>query len=80
MTGKRRARTSPSYWSDRLLFDSLRIALDDLTALEKRFYGTPRWYPYSQAADRLYELGDTLRSQLKADDRNAYWSEHNEKV
>jgi hypothetical protein len=52
---------------------NLRIALNDLTELELRFRGTPRYYPYSQAADALYALVDLLRAQLKADDRNPYW-------
>lgn len=53
----------------------LRIALNDLEELEQRFRGTPRYYPYCQAADALYALVDLLRAQLKADDRNPYWCE-----
>jgi hypothetical protein len=68
-------RPSPAYWSDRNVMLNLRIALNDLTELEQRFRGTPRWYPYSQAGDALYELGLRLREQLKADDRNPYWRE-----
>jgi len=67
------ARFTPSYFSDRLLFDNLTVALRDLNTLEERFRRTPRFYCYSQAADALWELGDTLRQQLKADDHNPYW-------
>ncbi len=69
-------RPSPAYWSDRNLMNSLGIALEDLAELERRFCDTPRYYPYSQAADALYTLAEALWAQLKADDRNPYWKQH----
>jgi len=62
-----------THWRDRILFDNLDIALQDLIALEEGTRGEPKWYPYHQAADQLFQLMETLQTQIKNAERNAYY-------
>jgi hypothetical protein len=62
-----------NYWRDAILFDDLDAALKDLLALEETTVGEPRWYPYHNALNALFEVMDTLHEQLRAASKNAYY-------
>ena len=62
-------------WRDRILFDDLNAALLDLMALEESCVGDPKWYPYKQAADDLFKLMDTLKTQSENAGKNAFYTQ-----
>jgi hypothetical protein len=62
-------------WRDCILFDDLNAALLDLMALEESCIGEPKWHPYKQAADSLWTLMDTLKTQSENAGKNAYYTQ-----
>jgi hypothetical protein len=62
-----------TYWQERVVLDDLRSTFAWLVKMEERTAGTPKWFPFHQAADKLFVITEELEEQLSAAGRNAFY-------
>jgi hypothetical protein len=62
-----------TYWRERILLDDLATAYALALHLTSVTTGEPKYFPFSRAADALFELEMELREQLDAAGKNAFY-------